>query len=104
MGVLYKTMVLRRSLVLLLLGVIAALVPLAHASPPDQSWIGGLYDDGDYDDAIISITSWAITADTNPPCDLEPTRIVVGFLRPQPHASPAATAPAPHQPRAPPVS
>lgn len=32
------------------------LVPLAHASPPDPTWIAGLYDDADHDDAVIAIT------------------------------------------------
>jgi len=41
----------------ILLGVaLASLVPLAHASPPDPTWIPGLYDDADHDDAVIAIT------------------------------------------------
>lgn len=28
------------------------LTPTAYASPPDQTWLPGLYDDGDYDDVI----------------------------------------------------
>ena len=30
---------------------------LAQASPPDQTWIAGLYDNADYDDVVLSITS-----------------------------------------------
>ena len=37
--------------------VMAALTPLAHASPSDPSWIAGLWDDADYDDVVILITS-----------------------------------------------
>jgi hypothetical protein len=50
--------VLRRRLVALLLvcGLIT-IVPLAHSSPPDPSWIAGLYDDGDHDDVVLAITS-----------------------------------------------
>jgi hypothetical protein len=48
---------LRGRLVAMLLAVpLLALVPLAHASPPDPSWISGLYDDADHDDAVIAIT------------------------------------------------
>src|SRR5919201_180157 len=44
---------------LLLFSALATLVPLAHSSPPDPSWIAGLYDDGDHDDAVLAITGAA---------------------------------------------
>jgi len=47
----------RRLLPLLLVGLMLALAPLAQASPPDQSWLAGLYDNADYDDVVLSITS-----------------------------------------------
>jgi hypothetical protein len=40
---------------LILLGVVA-LTPLAYASPPDPSWIRGLYDGGDFDDIVVLLT------------------------------------------------
>lgn len=42
---------------LALLVVLATLVPLAQASPPDPVWIGGIYDAADGDDAILAVTS-----------------------------------------------
>jgi hypothetical protein len=44
-------------LVAILLGAaLIAIAPLAHSSPPDPSWLaGGLYDDGDHDDAVLAI-------------------------------------------------
>jgi hypothetical protein len=36
--------------------VLVALVPLAYFSPPDQTWIAGLYDDADYDNAVVAVT------------------------------------------------
>jgi hypothetical protein len=32
-----------------------ALTSLCYASPPDQTWIAGLYDDADHDDAVVGI-------------------------------------------------
>ena len=57
----------RLTLVLLLLGAQAALLPLAHASPPDQTWIGGIYDDADYDDVVLLVTSIAGAVAAPPP-------------------------------------
>jgi len=37
--------------------VIPLLTPMAYASPPDPSWIHGLYDDGDFDDVVVLVTS-----------------------------------------------
>ena len=42
------------------LGLVVAVVsltPAAHASPADQSWIPGLYDNADFDDVVLLITS-----------------------------------------------
>ena len=47
----------RHSLILLAVSAIVVLAPLAQATPPDQTWISGLYDNADYDDVVLSITS-----------------------------------------------
>jgi len=36
--------------------VALAFVPLAYASPPDPTWIPGVYDAADYDDAVWLLT------------------------------------------------
>jgi len=41
----------------LLVGSMLVLAPLAHASPPDQTWIPGLYDNADYDDVVNAATA-----------------------------------------------
>jgi hypothetical protein len=46
----------RTFVVVLLLGVLLSLPPIAHASPTDPTWIPGFYDDNDYDDVILFIT------------------------------------------------
>jgi len=57
----------RRALALLLLGAHVTLLPLAQASPPDQTWIGGFYDDADYDDVVLLVTSIAGAVAAAPP-------------------------------------
>src|SRR5260370_13856780 len=42
-----------------LLVAITALTPLAFASPPDPSWVQGIYDDADFDDVVVFIASGA---------------------------------------------
>jgi len=56
--------------VLLLLS--AVLTPMAYASPPDPSWINGLYDGGDFDDVVVQITSGAGVIDLIPLAELRP--------------------------------
>jgi hypothetical protein len=33
------------------------LTALAQASPPDPTWIAGIYDDGDFDDVVVSLAN-----------------------------------------------
>lgn len=47
----------RLALVPLLGLVLFALVAFAHASPPDEMWQPGVYDDADFDDVIDLIVS-----------------------------------------------
>jgi len=41
----------------LLIPVVAALAPLAQASPPDPIWVGGLFDASDQDDVVVVAVS-----------------------------------------------
>src|SRR5262245_60421102 len=69
----------RRILVLVALALlppVCALAPLANASPPDPSWIRGLYDGADYDDVVILITSVAGTSAPNVPGALSPLMLL----------------------------
>jgi hypothetical protein len=45
----------RLPLVLLFVGVMVALTPLAYVETPDQIWLGGYFDDDDQDDAIVDV-------------------------------------------------
>src|SRR5262245_64970287 len=42
---------------MLLALLISAPVTLAHASPPDQTWLAGIYDQSDFDDVVCLLTS-----------------------------------------------
>ena len=41
----------------LLIAALISLAPLAHASPPDPLWIGGLFDANDQDDVVAVAAS-----------------------------------------------
>ena len=45
-----------RAAAILVAVALVTLVPLAHSTPPDPSWIPGLYDDGDFDNVVLAIT------------------------------------------------
>ena len=47
----------RALLALMVLATGLALPALAHASPPDPSWIPGVYDEADFDDVVVRVTS-----------------------------------------------
>ncbi|HET7343387.1 MAG TPA: hypothetical protein VFL90_18110 [Methylomirabilota bacterium] len=55
---------LRILLVHVLVVALLALTPLAQASPPDPTWLAGLYDDADYDDVVLLITGGASVVET----------------------------------------
>jgi hypothetical protein len=92
----------RRALSALVLASIAALPAMAHASPPDPSWIVGVYDDGDQDD-LIALAAWA-TGATGALLDVHLTLSPVDALPAVHDPAPAAGAPCPVRSRAPPAT
>ena len=56
--------------------VLLTLVAFAHASPPDQTWQPGIYDDADFDDVIARIASWSGATPEPPTGSLGPLPIV----------------------------
>jgi hypothetical protein len=95
----------RDALALLVLAALGLSLPvLAHASPPDPSWIPGVYDDADYDDVVTQVVSGTGTVG---PGILD----ALGFLPGRPEGLGLAPQAAPHSPgsaaghgRAPPVA
>ena len=46
----------RLAMIVLVVTVFVALVPLAHSRPPDPTWLSGLWDNADHDDAVTTVT------------------------------------------------
>jgi hypothetical protein len=88
---------------LLLVCLVAGLAPLAFADPPDPAWIGGYWDDDDFDNVVDFIGRADVVVGL-PPLAAGPSSPTVIILeRPDPSTPPArvhATA----SPRAPPLS
>jgi hypothetical protein len=71
----YRRRTVSLALAPLLLGVLATLVPLSHASPPDPTWIAGFYDDADFDDVVLAIVSADVLASLATPAVAVPEAI-----------------------------
>jgi hypothetical protein len=72
----------RGSLAVLLLGVLLALPAIAHATPTDPVWISGLYDDGDYDDVVLSIIAAVSLIDSAVVDQAGPVIVCLGLIVP----------------------
>ena len=94
----------RRPFLPVLLLAMLAVVPLAYASPPDQTWIGGWYDDADYDDVVISITATVALVHAAPHVEVRPVALVVGVASSADDGAVRGLRSAPRQPRAPPLA
>jgi hypothetical protein len=68
--------------------VVLSLTPIAHACPPDPTWISGFYDDNDYDDIVLFLTGLtAVSAAIADP--IGPIAISLGQVDPsRPHTVP----------------
>jgi len=91
----------RFALVPLLGGALLTLVAFAHASPPDDTWRPGLYDEADFDDVIDLIVSLSGAVPDSSPrifqraplvaaavVSLEPSDLPPRLLRPDDTRSP----------------
>lgn len=62
-----------RLVALLLVGILAVLAPATYADPPDPTWLGGYWDNDDFDDVAILLEGTvalvqALTVDAAPLC------------------------------------
>jgi hypothetical protein len=88
---------------LLLLPSVAALPALAYASPPDPSWIQGVFDGADYDDIVVLVSATVALSDMFPDVAFWLSRPLIGNA-PHVEGSVGSTPTlSPLQPRAPPA-
>ena len=93
----------QRLLVVLLLLAPVALPGLAHASPPDPTWIPGIYDDADGDDIVSLIASGTGHLPPAAPTDLPFLARLVARLTPTLERMPLGLWASAASPRAPPA-
>jgi len=89
-------------LIVLILIAPALLRTLAYASPPDPAWIHGIYDDDDFDNVVILITSGTAIAAPELSTDFDPAPLLTGRLAPAPETVIPAVPKSAIRPRAPP--
>ena len=87
----------------LVLTLTSALPALAHASPPDPSWIPGIYDDADFDDVVTLVVMGTGNLLPDAPVELwfVPRWVESPVI---PEAAPELRREAPDHSRAPPAS
>jgi uncharacterized caspase-like protein len=88
----------------ILVVAISVIIPLAYASPPDPSWVEGIYDDADFDDVVVFLTSGAGVVEPFLQVDLRPVPPLVAYaLQPEQEVVPTLFRSS-LQPRAPPAA
>ena len=87
-----------------LIAAVLTLTPAAHASPPDPTWIAWLYDDADFDDVILLITSNLDTVQPQLVSSFRPVDSVVSLLSQADTALPVLSPPSSGPSRAPPLA
>jgi hypothetical protein len=100
----FGSVMLRRLVGLCLVAAVSALAPAAHASPPDESWMPGLYDNADFDDVILLVTDNVRMIDPSAVGSMRPVCFVVGRAMPLRAESPPSSGPSPARSRAPPAT
>jgi len=92
-----------RLLALAVVGVLASSPLLAFANPLDSSWLPGFWDDSDYDNAVVRLTSTSSVAESCSPCSLEPYWIAIWVVPVTDDLVAPSPVFAPHPPRGPPL-
>jgi len=88
----------------ILIALVIALAPIAWASPPDPTWISGVYDDADFDDVVTYLTSGSLAIPALPVVDVVPA-FALTLVLPAPYEKPERSLLLSSQsPRAPPLA
>ena len=80
----------------------AVLTSMAYASPPDPSWIKGIYDDGDFDNVVVQVTSGAGVIDLAPFAEIRALPPFTAWVVQDTNSSVPTQSPTSLRPRAPP--
>lgn len=72
----------RSWVLLVLVGALATLSPLADACPPDATWIAGVYNEADFDDVVALITARADIVEPSPPHQMPSVPLASEVLQP----------------------
>ena len=83
--------------------LLSSLSVLAYASPPDPSWVRGVYDDADFDDVVCLILAHAGLVDDSAPVEGRPDFVLTRAEVPPNDLSVAPFSLSSRQPRAPPT-
>ena len=83
--------------------LISSLSVLAYASPPDPSWVRGVYDDADFDDVVCLILANAGLVDDAAPAEGRPDFVLIRTEVPPDDLSVVSFSLSSSQPRAPPA-
>jgi hypothetical protein len=83
--------------------LISSLSVLAYASPPDPSWVRGVYDDADFDDVVCLILANTGLVDDSAPVEGRPDFVLIRAGVPPNDLSVAPFSLSSRQPRAPPT-
>ncbi len=86
-----------------LIALLVGLVPAAYADPPDPTWIGGFWDDDDFDTVVAFIASTFATF-AQPDVDVDPCLVWIDRAEPASPAFLPSPLPSTSRPRAPPVA
>src|SRR5882724_1350943 len=93
----------RRLIAFAVVGALVCGQVLAYADPPDPTWIAGFWDDADFDDVIVRITSTSSVTETGLSSSLEPHWAPIWTVPVADDRLDSSQAFAPHQPRGPPL-
>lgn len=94
---------LRGMLGVILAVLVVGLTPIAYADPPDPTWLGGYWDDDDFDNVVAFIASAAAVV-ASPVIDGRPFGVAEHCVEPARPPARSASFPAFAPPRAPPVA
>src|SRR5215469_13454646 len=83
--------------------LLSSLSVLAYASPPDPSWVRGVYDDADFDDVVCLILANTGLVDDSAPVKDRPNFVLIRAELPPDDLSVAHFSLSSVQPRAPPT-